>query len=47
MDYLHLLKIRSGANKAESLKMATWALKNLAMELHKNPITFGCSTEPS
>ena len=47
IDYLHLLKIRSGANKAESLKMSTWSLKNLAMELHKNPITFGCSTEPS
>lgn len=47
IDYLHLLKIRSGASKAESLKMATWALKNLAMELHKNQITFGCSTEPS
>jgi replicative DNA helicase len=34
IDYQHLLKIRSGANKAESLKMATWALKNLAMELN-------------
>ncbi|ACX74757.1 replicative DNA helicase ATP-binding domain protein [Fibrobacter succinogenes subsp. succinogenes S85] len=34
IDYLHLLKIRSSANKAESLKMATWTLKNLAMELN-------------
>ena len=34
IDYLHLLKVRSIANKDESLKMATWALKNLAMELN-------------
>ena len=34
IDYLHLLKVRSTANKSESLKMATWALKNLATELN-------------
>ena len=34
IDYLHLLKVRSSVNRAESLRMAIWTLKNLAMELH-------------
>ena len=34
IDYLHLLKVQSGANRAESLKRTAWALKNLAVELN-------------
>ena len=34
IDYLHLLKVRSGVNRTESLRMAIWTLKNLAVELH-------------
>lgn len=34
IDYLQLLKVQSCTNRAESLKRATWALKNLAMELN-------------
>ena len=34
IDYLQLLKVQPAANRAESLKRATWALKSLAMELN-------------
>jgi len=34
IDCLHLLKVQSGADRADNLKLATWALKNLASELN-------------
>ena len=35
IDYQHLLKIRSGANKAESLKMSTWLLDRAFLTIIK------------